>query len=67
MMIGQRRNQALLNSFLNIGNEDEINDLFVIQEESKNKIKSIEEELKTMKVVAGDFKLQKFMSDTKAQ
>ena len=38
-----------------------------IQEESKKKIRAIDEELKTMKVVAGDFKVQKFMSETKAQ
>ena len=67
MMIGQRRNQALLNSFLNIGNEDEVDDLFAIQEESKKKIQAIDEELKTMKLVAADFKVQKFMSETKAQ
>ena len=66
MMIGQRRNQQLLNSFLNMGNDGEIDELYSLQEEASAKMKSIDEELKTMKVVAGDFKVQKFMAETKA-
>ena len=65
-MIGQRRNQQLLNSFLNFGNNEELDELFIIQDEARKKIRGIDEELKTMKVVAGDVKVHKFVSETKA-
>ena len=66
MMIGQRRNQQLLNSFLNFGNNEELDELFIIQDESRKKIRAIDDEIKTMKVLAGDYKVQKFVSKTKA-
>ena len=65
MMIGQRRNEQLLNSFLNFGNNEDVSGIYEIQEEATRKIKAIDEELKTMKVVAGDFNVQKFMAETK--
>lgn len=41
-MIGQKRNQALLNSFLTFAQEDETSNLLNIQEESRRKIKTID-------------------------
>ena len=67
IMIGQRRNQALLNSFLNISNEEEGANLFQLQEEAKRKVKGINDELNTMKFVAGDLKMHKFMSRTSSK
>jgi len=50
-MIGQRRNQALLNSFLNIDNEEDGGNLYQLQDEARRKVKGIKDELNTMKVV----------------
>ncbi len=52
-MISQRRNQALLVSFLKISNDDERTFLLNVKNEAKQQIKIISEELSTMGVVTG--------------
>lgn len=65
-IITQRRNQALLSNFLNISDEEDITQLYQDQEEARQRLHAIEEELQTAQVIAADFKVNKFTSETKA-
>ncbi len=65
-LLSLRRNQTLINNFLNITDEEDLTKLYEDQEEAKIRLKNIDEELKTTSIVAADFKINKFMNDTRA-
>ena len=52
-MISQRRNQALLASFLKITDDDERTFLAKVREEARQQIRTISEELNTLVIVNG--------------
>jgi hypothetical protein len=66
-LISKRRNQILLQSFIGLNeveNEDEV--LYNLRDDATKQIRSIESELDTLIVLAGEVKQGKFMTETKA-
>ena len=65
-LLSQRRNQTLINNFLNLTEEDNLTLLYEHQEEARIKVKNLDEEIKMANILAADFKINKFMNETKS-